>query len=113
MVFSIESGTDTLIAKFKAFVVLSVFHFSLNIESQKRVLFNLLTQSSNPPHYYHSYVIFITVVLLYQSCHHRYTYLLQFGCGQQQRAMRLLFHPSPRWSGQKNGKKKAKACVSG
>lgn len=74
IVFSIESGTGTLIAKCRAFIVVSAFPFSLNMESWKTVLFNLITQSSNPSHYYDSYVILITMMLLHQSCFHHYTH---------------------------------------
>jgi len=37
-----------------------------------------------------------------------YIELLQFGHGQQQRTAWLLYHPSSRWSGEENEKKKAK-----
>lgn len=71
---SIESGTGTLIAKCKAVIVFSVFHFNLNMGFWKTVLFNLLTQSSNTPRYHESYVILITTILLHQSSYHFYTY---------------------------------------
>lgn len=76
IVFSIESGTGTLIAKCKAFIVLSVFHFSLNMEFWRTVLFNLLTQSSDPPHYHDSIVMLMTTMLLHQTCCHSYPLLL-------------------------------------